>query len=104
MFARRWLCQAEEPPARPWVSQGDVLVWHVRRALLDGLSLISSKKSKEARMGLGWMLSAERFPPGSPQFSAARAAPGWVLGCLPGVHVPYKVLMQPWGVLCPTPR
>lgn len=30
-----------------WVSQADVLVWHMRSALLDSLPLASSKKSKK---------------------------------------------------------
>ncbi|XP_075362746.1 NADPH oxidase 5 [Mycteria americana] len=43
----RRLRQAEDPPESPWVSQADVLVWHVRRALPDALSLASSKKAKK---------------------------------------------------------
>ncbi|KAM9224191.1 NADPH oxidase 5-like [Leptosomus discolor] len=87
---RRW--------AQVGVSQADVLVWHVRRALPSGLSPASPKKAKkggQVRAGRA-LLSASRW--GHPGFQ-----PGWVLGVSLVVHDPAKVLVELWRISCPTP-
>lgn len=85
-FAMR-LCQAEHPQR----AHGFLKLMSLSGTwggLCPAGSPCPAPKKRRIEDRSGWVLSAERLPPGAPQFSATRAAPGWAWGTSPAACPP----------------